>query len=140
MKSCQVNFNPPAATVLRRALAWGALALLVPVIFAGCSKSGIAEKQASLDDARPPVAVDAAVARTGDMMQGVDVTGSLKPKFEVDVKSEMTGLVKKVYVREWVPVKRGALLAQIDIREWEAAAGKAVAARESARASHLQAA
>lgn len=113
--------------------------LAVFVAFAGCSKSGEATGNSASKNARPPIAVDAAVVTAGNLIQTIEVTGSLKPKFEVDVKAEITGLVKKVCVTEWVPVKKGALLAQIDTRELEAIAKKASAARESAKASLLQA-
>lgn len=140
MKLYEIKFNPVMTSIPRQTLVLGALWLMLSLMFAGCSKSSDAEGKVTPNDARPPVAVDAAMATAGNMTQGVEVTGSLKPKFEVDVKSEITGLVKKVYVTQWVPVKRGAPLAQIDIRELEAVAKKASAARESARASQLQAA
>ena len=37
----------------------------------------------------------------------VDVTGTLAPKFAIDVKSEVTGTVTAVHVTEWVAVKKG---------------------------------
>jgi RND family efflux transporter MFP subunit len=67
------------------------------------------------------------------------VTGTLAPKFEVDVKSEVTGLVSEVFVTEWVRVKKGDPLARIDVREIEAAVKRAEAALEAAKAAELQA-
>jgi RND family efflux transporter MFP subunit len=50
----------------------------------------------------------------------VDVLGSLAPKFSVDVKSEVSGVVTAVYVTEWVPVHKGDRLARLDTSETEA--------------------
>ncbi|MCE5262050.1 MAG: efflux RND transporter periplasmic adaptor subunit [Deltaproteobacteria bacterium] len=105
----------------------------------GCSPGGEAAKTAAADALRPPVAVETALAVTGSLTTGIDVTGSLAPKFEVDVKSEVTGLIREIYVTEWIHVERGAPLAKIDPREQEALAKRTEAARESAKASLLQA-
>ena len=61
-----------------------------------CSEGSDAAKP-SPEAVRPPVAVEAAVAAAGTLTEGIDVTGTLAPKFEVDVKSELTGLVSEVY-------------------------------------------
>jgi membrane fusion protein, multidrug efflux system len=106
---------------------------------AACSKGGDAAKQAIPETVRPPVAVEAAVTAAGSLTEGIDVTGTLAPKFEVDVKSQVAGLVSEVYVTEWVRVKKGEPLARIDIREQEALVKRTEAALESAKASELQA-
>lgn len=70
---------------------------------------------------RPPVAVTVQPATAADVTETVDVVGSLAPKFFADVKSEVTGIVTAVYVTEWVPVRKGELLARLDTSETEAA-------------------
>jgi RND family efflux transporter MFP subunit len=118
------------------------LAAFIPAavfLIAACSGGSEAAKQATPEAVRPPVAVEAAAAVAGALTEGIDVTGTLAPKFEVDVKSELTGLVSEVYVREWIRVKRGDPLARIDVREQEAFAKRTEAALESARSSQLQA-
>lgn len=99
---------------------------------------------------RPPVAVDVIAVAPADVVDAVDVVGSLAPKFVADVKSEVTGTVADVHVTEWVPVRKGTPLARLDTGETEAAIGalKAVAAqaavadtrarRELTRALELQ--
>jgi membrane fusion protein (multidrug efflux system) len=82
--------------------------------------------------------VEAFLATAGVLTEGIDVTGTLAPKFEVDVKSEVNGLVREVFVTEWVRVKKGEPLARIDIREQEAFVKRTEAALESAKASELQ--
>lgn len=116
-----------------------ASALMMFVLIAACSGGGDAAKPATPEAARPAVAVEAAVAAAGVLIEGIDVTGSLAAKFEVDVKSEVAGLVSEVYVTEWVRVKKGEALAKIDIREQEAFVRRTEAALEAAKSSELQA-
>ena len=114
-------------------------AAVLLILIAACSGGGEAAKQATPEAARPPVAVEASVAAAGVLAEGIDVTGTLAPKFEVDVKSEVVGLVSEVFVTEWVRVKKGEPLARIDIREQEAFVKRTEAALESAKSSELQA-
>ena len=115
------------------------LVFVVIIPIAACSGGGEAAKQTAPEAVRPPVAVEAAVAAVGVVTEGIDVTGTLAPKFEVDVKSEVAGLVSEVYVAEWVRVKKGEPLARIDIREQEAFVKRTEAALGSAKAAELQA-
>ena len=91
------------------------------------------------ETAKPPVAVDVAVAALQTLVEGVDVTGSLDPKFWADVKTQIPGLVKQVYVTEWVRVAKGTPLARIDVAEAEALVKRAEAAVEAAKAGQAQA-
>ena len=130
-------------------------ARFIPVVILGaalaggaCSKAGEAEPQAAAG--RPAVAVDVAPVTLGDLQESVDVVGSLEPKFSADVKSEVTGVVREVYVTEWVPVRKGARLARLDTTETEAGlealkagaaqarVGEARARREDQRAQELK--
>src|SRR3989339_488201 len=108
-------------------------------LIAACSGSGETAKQAAPVVARPPVAVETSIATAGVLTEGIDVTGTLPPKFEVDVKAEVAGLVREVFVTEWVRVKKGDPLAKIDIREQEAFVKRTKAMLESAKSSELQA-
>jgi len=114
----------------------GAMVLMVSLLgSSGCSKKSGAESGA----AKPPVAVETAVAASGDMVEGIEVTGSLEPKFFADVKTQIPGLVKQVYVTEWVRVRKGQLLARIDVAETEAQVKRAEAGAEVAKAALAQA-
>jgi RND family efflux transporter MFP subunit len=97
------------------------------------------EKRPEKAAAKPPVAVEVAPAAASDSVEGIDVVGSLSPKFGADVKSEYTGIVKEVFVAEWVKVKKGDPLASLDTRENQVLVQKAGAAVEVARANILQA-
>jgi len=84
------------------------------------------------DAGKPPVAVDTARAGTADFQEGVEVVDTLAPKFSADIKAEYPGTVSQILVSEWVPVKKGQVLARLDAREGEAAVLQAKA--EAARA------
>ena len=101
---------------------------LVAGVTASCSETAKAKTEA----ARPPVAVETAVAAARDVQQAIDVVGSLAPKFQADIKSEFTAVVAEVYVTEWVKVAKGQPLARLDSREDEAGL-------EAVKASLLQA-
>lgn len=105
----------------------------------GCSSSNPSHAPQGKTEGKPPVAVDVAQAQTRDLIEGVEVVGSLSPKIESRVKSEYAGIVTEVYVTEWVRVKRGQPLARLDTREADALRQKAQAAVEAARANVLQA-
>jgi len=119
---------------------------------AACSSSPAetAAPPGGKESGRPPVAVSVAPASRADFQESVEIVGTLAPKFSADVQSEITGTVRAVYVTEWVPVRKGDRLAQLDITEIEAgiAALKAVEAqarvaetrakREYERAQQLQ--
>lgn len=123
---------------MKRILFFACISAVV-FLMAACSTGGDAAKQATPEAARPSVAVETAMATAGVLTEGIDVTGTLAPKFEVDVKSEVAGLVSEVYVTEWVRVKKGEPLARVDIREQEAFVKRTEAALESAKSSELQA-
>jgi RND family efflux transporter MFP subunit len=105
----------------------------------GCSGKGESKDPGGKTTGRPPVAVEAIKAATADLTEGIDVVGSLSPKFGADVKSEYVGIVTDVYVNEWVRVKKGTSLAKIDTREMEILLQKAKAAVEMSKANLLQA-
>lgn len=78
------------------------------------------------------------VAR-GDILQTVTATGTLEPVISVDVGSQISGLVKKLYVDFNSPVKKGDKLAEIDPATYQQRLRQAEANLASAEASnHLQ--
>lgn len=112
---------------------------MLALSFLGCSSRGDAKTGKEAKTERPPIAVETLTAATSEITEGVDVVGTLTPKFESEVKSQIPGLIRNVYVTEWVRVKKNTPLARIDVSETEALARKAEAAVESAKAGFLQA-
>lgn len=100
-------------------------------IMAGCSK-----KQGAT--VKPPVAVELASATASELTEGIEVTGNLEPKFSSDIKTQIPGLVKEVYVTQWVQVRKGQPLARIELAESEAITRRAEAAAVAARAQLAQ--
>ncbi len=88
---------------------------------------------------KPPVAVDIAEVASATITDGIEVIGSLAPKFQAEIKSEYAGIVTEVFVNEWVQVAKGAPLAQLDTREIRVMMQKAEAVLSAARAGLLQA-
>lgn len=107
--------------------------LLAALLLTACSP---AAKPAA---EKPAVAVETAIAAISGLTETLAVTGTLEPKFWADVRTQIPGLVKQVYVSEWVRVSRGMPLARIDLAEAEAGGKRAEAAVESARAGLAQA-
>ncbi len=115
------------------------ITILVSILWtSGCS-SRSADGKKDDSSGRPPVAVETMTVSPSELTEGVGVVGTLTPKFEADVKSEVSGLVSEVFVTEWVGVRKNDPLARIDVSETEALVKKAEASLESAKAGHLQA-
>ncbi len=106
------------------------------LVAAGCSNL---EADRPPTAGRPPVAVDVVTLTAESLEEGIDVVGTLAPKFQTEVKSEYTGIVTDVYVTEWVRVRQGQPLARLDTREGEVMLRKAQAAVEASQANVLQA-
>jgi RND family efflux transporter MFP subunit len=102
-----------------------------------CSRNGEAKGKGDALQ-KPPVAVETAVVAPGSLVEGIEVTGGLEPKFCADVKTQIPGLVKQVFVTEWVSVRKGQPLAKIDVAETEAMVKRAEAGVESAKAGLAQ--
>jgi RND family efflux transporter MFP subunit len=123
----------------RKICVWPALFIFLAAVAGGCSAQSEDKKPAEKAGGKPPAAVEAAKATASDIMDGIDVIGSISSKFGADVKSEYTGIVTEVFVTEWVKVKKGDPLARLDTREMDVFLQKTGAAVELAKANLLQA-
>lgn len=94
---------------------------LIPagVLMGGCSS---AQNRKTAATGKPVVAVETASVARADTFESLDLVGTLKPKFEANVKPEFPGIVREVYVTEWVRVAKGTPLAKLDTIEIEAVA------------------
>ena len=86
-----------------------------------------------------PVQYKTQEAKRGDLVVRVTATGTLKPTNEVEVGSEISGIVKTVEADYNDKVKIGQILARIDTSKLEAQETQLKAALESAEARVLQA-
>lgn len=78
-------------------------------------------------------------ARQGDLTVIVTATGTLQPTNQVEVGSELSGIIKNVEVNYNDRVKVGQILARLDTSKLEAQVTQSKAALESAKAKVLQA-
>ncbi len=114
-----------------------AVAALAVAACSGSSKP--AGSQPAVETGRPPVAVSVAPATPAVFEESVEIVGTLDPKSSADVKSEITGTVRAVYVTEWVPVRKGAPLARLDTTETEAGIAALKAVEAQARVAETRA-
>lgn len=109
------------------------------IALAGCSSKGDAPPGIAGTAGKPAVAVDSAQAALGDVTEGIELTGTLSPKYQAELKSEYGGVVARVYVNDWARVRKGDPLLKVDTREGEALLLKAEAALAMAKAGQLEA-
>lgn len=104
---------------------------------AGCSGNGAAgesKPQAGAEAAgKPVVAVDVQKVAPVKVSSGIEVVGTLAPKFETLVRAEIKSRVTDVYVTQWLPVSAGTVLAKSDTRDIETALSSAKAALLAAK-------
>lgn len=75
----------------------------------------------------------------GTLVVTVSATGNLQPTNQVDVGSELSGIVAEVYVDDNDRVQKGQLLARLDLAKLEDAVARSRAGLAAAEASVLQA-
>jgi HlyD family secretion protein len=78
-------------------------------------------------------------AREGPLRVTVTATGTLQPTNQVDVGSEVSGIIDKVLVDFNDPVKQGQVIAELDTQTLEARVASARASLAVAEASQVQA-
>jgi RND family efflux transporter MFP subunit len=100
---------------------------------AGCGKP--AAPPAAGDTAAKAVAVDTIAAAPADIVEEVAVVGTLVPRLQAEIKSDIPGRVVEVPVQEWVRVRRGDPLARVDTREVDSQVARAATAIELAKAN-----
>lgn len=114
----------------RRILVWAAVALvtLAVLVFVGLRLGH-----------RPAAKFLTEPIRRGDLVASISATGVLDPTNQVDVGSELSGTVARVFVEENDRVRKGQLLAQLDLTKLEDQAAQTRAAAAAAQARVLQA-
>lgn len=74
------------------------------------------------------------IVQRGDLTVTVSATGNVQPTNQVDVGSELSGIVESVFVEENVHVKRGQVLAQLDVSRLKDQIAKSQGALAAAKA------
>lgn len=110
-----------------------ALVLCSACVLAGCGGGApntapmAAASAASGAAGGPPVSVTTSTARTQDLAVSLAATGTVTALSAVDVKPQMSGVVRQVHVREGQSVRAGQLLFTLDDRTEQANVAKAAA-------------
>ena len=112
------------------------LLFVLPLLFlcSSCSKN---DQSPSAE--KPAIAVETAIATPTTLIATVPVTGTLTARRTAEVKTELAGVVREVYVTEWVAVRQGQPLARIQASESETSVKRGEAGVANARAALLQA-
>jgi len=87
----------------------------------------------------PQVSYVAAPAEIGDITVEVSATGTLQPLIQVDISSELSGVMRSVAVEENQRVKQGEVLAELDTTRLSAQIDRAEASVKSAEAKIIEA-
>ena len=81
------------------------------------------------------VAVDTIAAAPADLVDAIAVVGTLVPRTQAEIKSDISGRVVEIAVGEWVRVRRGDPLARVDTEEIDSLIRKAGTGIELAKAN-----
>lgn len=122
--------TPAASFLARRKWLLAAIALAIVLSAWIGPRSG--------DDAKAP-RYRTEAASIGTLVVKVSATGNLQPTNQVDVGSELSGIVEKVYVDENDHVRKGQVLAELDLSKLKDAVERSRAALAAAQAQSLQA-
>jgi HlyD family secretion protein len=109
--------------------------LLVVIVLAALAAGGWYFYESRNASSEAPTFNTTTVAK-GDILQTVTATGTLEPVISVDVGSQISGLVKKLYVDFNSTVKKGDKLAEIDPATYQQRLRQAEANLASAEASN----
>jgi HlyD family secretion protein len=82
-----------------------------------------------------PLSYKTETVTQGDLVVRVSATGNLQPTTEVDVSSELSGIIEEVLVKDNDPVKKDQVLARLDKSKLEDDVIKSEAALKSTQAS-----
>lgn len=85
-----------------------------------------------------PLRYTTATAETGTLVVKVSATGNLQPTNQVEVGSELSGIIEQVLVDDNDPVKKGQVLARLDISKLKDAVTRSRANLAAAEAEVLQ--
>lgn len=122
----------PTAGARKRPLRWLLGAVLIGLVIAGVLLWYPANNQAGLRYKTSPVV-------TGDLTITVTATGNVEPTNQVDVGSELSGIIDSVEVDFNDRVRQGQVLARLDTDKLQAQMLQSQAALESAQAKQREA-
>lgn len=121
----------PGQGRLGRVLRWGALALAAAAIVVG-----VASWRAERAESGPQYRTEE--AKRGPLVVTVSATGRLQPTNQVDIGSELSGTVERVFVDNNDRVKKGQVLARLDVSKLQDQVTRSRAALAASQAQLAQ--
>ena len=111
-----------------------AVGVIIAVTIVGCGKPSAPP---ATEDRTPTaaVAVDTVAAAPADLVDEIAVVGTLVPRTQAEIKSDIAGRIVEIAVGEWVRVRRGDPLARVDTQEVDSLIRKAGTAIDLAKAN-----
>jgi membrane fusion protein, multidrug efflux system len=91
-------------------------------------------RKPATENAPPAIAVELATVQRADVPVYLEGLGTVQAFYTVTATARVDGQIQKIGFTEGQEVKKGALLAQIDPRPYQAALGVAIATRDKDRA------
>jgi len=76
--------------------------------------SGEGDKKKEKGDKKPPVAVSAVVAKTEDFSNALTLSGSIEANEQIEIRSEVSGIVENIAFKEGTNVSKGQLLFKVN--------------------------
>jgi len=116
----------------KRRYGWGVVLACVVLAGAGAAYFWAGSSTATVTYATTP-------AETGNLVVEVSATGTLQPLTQVDISSELSGVVRSVAVEENQAVRKGDVLAKLDTTRLSAQVERAEASAKAAEAKVMDA-
>ena len=128
----RIDRTPPIGYLFALLAAWSLLVLGLP----GCGgKQDPPPAGGAATTSSAAVAVDTFTAVPADLVDAIAVVGTLVPRTQAEIKSDISGRVVEIMVGEWVHVRRGEPLARVDTQEIDSTIRKAGTVIELAKAN-----
>ncbi len=86
----------------------------------------------ALESSQPPVAVQTVILQSKQVAVFEEVVGTVRPHMEARVSAKVTGRILRMSAVPGMKVKKGAVLAEIEVEEMKASLERAQAAKENA--------
>lgn len=102
------------------------LALLGLIGYRITKNSAESEKNDKKGDKKPPLSVTAIVVTSKDFSNGVSLSGSIEANENVEIRSEVSGIVEKISFSEGTQVNKGQVLLKVNDIELRAQLSQAI--------------
>lgn len=102
------------------------LSLLGLIGYRIISNKAEAAKNDKKGDKKPPVMVDAIIVAEKDFANAISLSGAIEANENVEIRSEVSGIVEKIYFTEGTNVSKGQILVKVNDIELRAQLSQAV--------------